>query len=274
MPNIGHTMIVATGPQDSQRALLDHLRRAAPDGVTPTLSGLLAPDPVGDGFTAWIGLTSGEAGVRLSIGLKWDLDALKAAGHIAKRFPALRVAASYATEGALTAFRALGFVDGILAYDAGFEEDLACVVPFGTPAGQVRHVVGFFQRTASRTIAARDHIGTAGLGQLAAQAPLRGGWRRTHRDGPGMTAWLRPATASQPAVVLVALEHGAALLHGVDRHGGYERREDLAWRKATAACPDFDLEAGRAELRRVARVRRQAHIAACPTDPPVDGIPF
>ena len=98
MANYGHTRITATGPQPDRAALLAHVQATARDGLDFTLSGLFAPDIASDDLVRWAGLTATQDTVVLSVGIKWDLDALGLARLLATRFPALRIVGVFVAE--------------------------------------------------------------------------------------------------------------------------------------------------------------------------------
>jgi len=77
MANYGHTRITATGPQPDRAALLAHVQATAGDGLDFTLSGLFAPNVASDDLMRWAELTATEDTVVLSVGIWWDLDALR-----------------------------------------------------------------------------------------------------------------------------------------------------------------------------------------------------
>jgi len=159
----------------------------------------------------WAELTVTGDTVVLSVGIRWELDALGLARLLATRFPALRIAGVFVAEQDLFAFDALAFADGKLVYDAQFIDEFSFAVPGEARHHGVffRHGV-FFERTPDRSQAAREHLSPAALAALAAQrpavAPDGAGRRRTPRDAsptaspvprtPPAAPWSWTATAS------------------------------------------------------------------------------
>lgn len=158
----------------------------------------------------------------LSVGVKWDLDALGLARRLATRFPALRIAGVFVAEQDLLAFDALAFADGKLAYDAQFIDEFSFTVP-----GEARHHGVFFERTPDRSQAAREHLSPAALAGLAVQPPAVPGWRRSEEDAPGYVTYCHPGTADAAGCALVLHGDGLTLLHDLDAYGGYGRAEPL-----------------------------------------------
>ena len=234
MANYGHTRITATGPQPDRAALFAHVQATARDGLDFTLSGLFAPDAASDDLVRWAGLTATQDTVVLSVGIKWDLDALGLACPLAIRFPALRIAGVFVAEQDLFAFDALAFADGKLAYEAQFIDEFSFTVPGEAP----RHGV-FFERTPDRSQAAREHISPAALAALAAQPPAAAGWRRSEEDAPGCVTYCQPATADAAGRALVLHGDGFTLLHDLDAYGGYGRAEPLDPATVGARLPEL-----------------------------------
>jgi len=234
MADYGYTRITATGPLPDRAALLAHVRATARDGFDFTLSGLFAPDPAFDDLVRWAELTATEDTVVLSIGIRWDHDALDIARLLATRFPALRIAGVFVAEQDLFAFNALAFADGKLAYDAHFIDEFSFVVP-----GPARHHSNFFERTADRSQAAREHLTTAALDSLAAQPPAVAGWRRSEEDGPGCVTYCQPGTADTAGCAVVLHGDGLTLLHDLDPYGGYGRAEPLDPATVAARLPEL-----------------------------------
>jgi len=234
MADYGHTRITATGPLPDRAALLAHVRATARDGFDFTLSGLFAPAPAFDDLVRWAELTATEDTVVLSIGIRWDHDALGIARLLATRFPALRIAGVFVAEQDLFAFNALAFADGKLAYDAHFIDEFSFVVP-----GPARYHRNFFERSADRTQAAREHLTTAALDSLAAQPPAVAGWRRSEEDGPGCVTYCKPGTADTAGCAVVLHGDGLTLLHDLDLYGGYGRAEPLDPATFAARLPEL-----------------------------------
>ncbi len=207
MANDGHTRITATGPQPDLAALLAHVRATARDGLDFTLSGLFAPDVASDVLVRRAELTATEETVVLSVGIRWDRDALGLARLLATRFPALRIAGAFVAEQDLFAFHALAFADGKLACDAQFIDEFSFAVP-----GKARHHGAFFERTPDRSQAARAHLSPAALEDLAAQPPALAGWRRSEEDAPGYVTYCQPGTADTAGRALVLHGDGLTLL--------------------------------------------------------------
>lgn len=222
MADYGHTRITATGPQPDRAALLAHVQATARDGLDFTLSGLFAPDVASDDLVRWAELTATGDAVVLSVGIRWDLDALGLARLLATRFPALRIAGVFVAEQDLFAFDALAFADGKLACDAQFIDEFSFTVP-----GEARRHGMFFERTPDRSQAAREHLTTAALDSLAAQPPAVAGWRRSEEDASGCVTYCQPGTADAAGRALVLHGAGLTLLHDLDPYGGYERAEPL-----------------------------------------------
>ena len=234
MANYGHTRITATGPQPDRAALLAHVRATARDDLDFTLSGLFAPDAASDHLVRWAGLTATQDTVVLSVGIKWDLDALGLARLLATRFPALRIAGVFVAEQDLFAFDALAFADGKLAYDAQFIDEFSFMVPGEAP----RHGV-FFERTPDRSQAAREHISPAALAALVAQPPAVAGWHRSEEDAPGYVTYCQPGTAHTAGRTLVLHGDGLTLLHNLDPYGGYGHAEPLDPATVGARLPEL-----------------------------------
>jgi len=240
MSNYGHTRITATGPQPDRAALLAHVRATARDGLDFTLSGLFAPGVASNDLVRWAELTATEDTVVLSVGIRWDLDALGLARLLATRFPALRIAGVFVAEQDLFAFDALAFADGKLAYDAQFIGEFSFAVPGEARHHGVsfRHGV-FFERTPDRSQAAREHLSPAALAGLAAQPPAVAGWRWSEEDAPGCVTYCQPGTADTAGRALVLHGDGLTLLHDLDPYGGYGRAEPLDPATVGARLPEL-----------------------------------
>ena len=155
MPNIGHTLIQATGSPQDLAALAAHVRSTARDGSAFTVSALMHPDPAPDHAVRRTELKVTDTMVSLSIGITYDRDSLGVAARIANRFPTLRIVAVFAAECDQTAFDALCFAKGALAYEAHFDDDNICFpVPASEPDGRRRSPARLFQRTPARSAAA------------------------------------------------------------------------------------------------------------------------
>ncbi len=234
MANYGHTRITATGPQLDRAALLAHVQATACDGFDFTLSCLFAPDVASDDLVRWAELTATEDTVVLSVGIRWDQDALGLARLLATRFPALRIAGTFVAEQDLFAFDALAFADGKLAYDAHFIGEFSFAMP-----GEARHHGVFFERTPDRSKAAREHLSPAALEDLAAQPPAVAGWCRSEEDAPGCLTYCQPGTADTAGRALVLHGDGLTLLHDLDPYGGYGRAEPLDPATVGARLPEL-----------------------------------
>ena len=234
MANYGHTRITATGPQPDRAALLAHVRATARDGLDFTLSGLFAPDAASDALVCWAGLTATEHAVVLSVGVKWDLDALGLARLLAIRFPALRIAGVFVAEQDLFAFDALAFADGKLAYDVQFIDEFSFTVP-----GEAGRRGMFFERTPDRSQAAREHLSPAALAALMAQPPAVAGWRRSEEDAPGCVTYCQSTTDDAAGRALVLHGDGLTLLHDLDAYGGYGQAELLDPATVGARLPEL-----------------------------------
>lgn len=234
MANYGHTRITATGPQPDRAALLAHVQATARDGLDFTMSGLFAPDVASDALVRWAGLTATQDTVVLSIGIKWDLDALGLARLLATRFPVLRIAGVFVAEQDLFAFDALAFTDGKLAYDAQFTDEFSFTV-----SGEARRHGVFFERTPDRSQAAREHLSPAALAALAAQPPAVAGWRRSEEKAPGCVTYCQSATADAAGRALVLHGNGCTLLHDLDAYGGYGHAEPLDPATVGARLPEL-----------------------------------
>lgn len=234
MANYGHTRITATGPQPDRAALLAYVQATARHGFDFTLAGLFAPDAASDALVCWAELTATQDAVILSVGIKWDLDALGLARRLAARFPVLRIAGVFVAEQDLFAFDALAFADGKLAYDAQFIDEFSFTVP-----GEARRHGVFFERTPDRSQAAREHLSPAALAALAAQPPAVAGWRRSEEDAPGCVTYCQSATADAAGRALVLHGGSLTLPHDLDAYGGYARAEPLDPATVGARLPEL-----------------------------------
>jgi len=240
MANVGHTVIEATGAPQDLAALFAHIRATACTSYAFTVSGLLHPDPAPDQYVYWTELSATDRQVSLSIGIKYDLDALAVAGRLAERFPALRVAAFFVAEGDESAFDAMLYVGGRLAYHAHFEDDVCFPLHAAGPDGRCTALVRFFERTPERSAAALDHIDGDALARLGARPAVAGGWRQaTQHDDVDLAVWWQPGTADGAGQALVLDAGGASLLTGVDRWGGYGRKECLDAGAAAQRLPEL-----------------------------------
>jgi len=210
------------------------VQATARDGRDFSLSGLFAPDVASDALVRWAELTTTGDAVVLSVGIKWDLDALGLARLLATRFPALRIAGMFVAEQDLFAFDALAFADGKLAYDAQFTGEFSFTVP-----GEARRHGVFFERTPDRSQAAREHLSPAALATMAAQPPAVAGWRRSEEDAPGYVTYCQPGTADAAGRALVLHGGGLTLLHDLDAYGGYARAEPLDPAVVGARLPEL-----------------------------------
>ena len=287
MPNIGHTLIKATGTPQHLAALAAHVRSTARGGSAFTLSGLMRAEPAPDPAVRWADLTATDTMVSLSIALTYDRDALGVAARIAEDFPALRIVALFAAECDETAFDALGFAAGKLAYQAHFDDDLCFAVPAPGPDGDERRaaLVRLFRRTPDRSAAALDHLDPAPLARLADQPAAAGGWREVAGDGAEVRAWWHPGAADDAGQVLVARDGAFALLTGVDCRGGYAHEEQLEAEAVTRRLPALAVGVARYRREHAAeteqRQREHAadhiaheHVQACPNDQDGIDIPF
>ena len=205
MPNIGHTAIEATGSPQDLAALAAHVRGTARDSSAFTLSGLMHPDPAPDHAIRWAELSATDGMVSLSVGITYDRDALGVAARIAGRFPTLRIAAFFVAECDESAFDALCFAGGKLAYQAHFDDDICFPVSAPGPGGRRASLVRFFQRTPARTRPPSTTSTPRSSPNLQNSLPSRaGGGTPPHtawRSGPGGTRAPRtgPARPWSPA---------------------------------------------------------------------------
>jgi len=237
--NVGHTTIEATSAPQDLAALFGHIRATARGGCAFTLSGLMHPDPVPDQYVYWTELSATDQQVSLSIGLKYDLDALYVAARLAERYPTLRVAAFFVAECDDSAFDAVLHIAGQLAYHAHFDDDICFPLHAIGPNGHRSTLVRFFERTPERSAAAPDHIDGEALAQLGARPAVAGGWRQATQDDLGFTVWWHPGTMDDASQALVLDADGATLLTGVDRWGGYGRKERLDAGAAAHRLPEL-----------------------------------
>ncbi len=239
MPNIGHTAIEATGSPQDLAALAAHVRRTARGSSAFTLSGLMHPDPAPDHAVRWAELSATDAMVAFSVDITYDRDALGVAARIAERFPTLRIAAFFLAECDESAFDALCFAGGKLAYEAHFDDDICFPVSAPGPGGRCASRVRCFQRTLARSTAALDHFDAAVLGQLADRPAVAGGWRDAVADGLEARVWWHPGAVDGTCQALVARDGAFVLLSGMDCHGGYGRKEQLDAEAAARRLPEL-----------------------------------
>ena len=238
MPNIGHTAIQATGSPQDLAALAAHLRGTARGSSAFTLSGLMHPDPAPDHAVRWAELSATDEMVSLAVDITYDRDALGIAARIAQRFPTLRVAALFVAECDESAFDALCFTGGRLAYEAHFDDDICFPVSAPEPGGRRASRVRCFRRTPARSTAALDRFDAAVLAQLADRPAVAGGWRDAAADGLEVRVWWHPDAADETGQALVARDGAFVLLTGMDCHGGYDRKEDLDAEAAARRLPE------------------------------------
>lgn len=239
MSNVGHTTIDATGAPQDLAALFTHIRATACDGYAFTLSGLMHPDPVLNQYVYWTELSATDQQVSLSIGCKYDLDALFVAERLATHFPALRIAAFFMAECDESAFDAVLHVAGQVAYNAHFDNDICFPLQSTGPDGLRSTLVRLFERTPERSAAAADHIDGEALAQLGARPAVAGGWCQATQDDLGFTVWWHSGTTGDANQALVLDADGATLLTGVDHWGGYSRKEHLDAAAAAHRLPDL-----------------------------------
>ncbi len=239
MANVGHTTIEATGAPQDLAALFAHIRVTARGGCAFTLSGLMHPDPAPEQYVYWTELSATDQLVSLSVGLKYDLDALYVAARLAARFPTLRVAAFFVAEGDESAFDAVLHIAGQLAYHAHFDDDICFPLQSTGPNGHRSALVRLFERTPERSAAAPDHMDGEALAQFSAWPAVAGGWRQTTQDDLEFTVWWHPGTVDDASQALVLDADEAALLTGVDRWGGYGRKERLDAGTAALRLPEL-----------------------------------
>jgi len=239
MSNVGHTTIEATGAAQDLAALFTHIRATACDGYAFTLSGLMHPDPAPNQYVYWTELSATDQQVSLSIGCKYDLDALYVAERLATHFPALRIAAFFVAECDESAFDAVLHIAGQLAYHAHFDDDICFPLHATGPDGDRSTLVRLFERTPERTAAAPDHIDGEALAQLGTRPAVAGGWCQATQDDLDFTVWWHPGTMDDANQALVLDAYGANLLTGVDRWGGYGRKERLDAAAAAHRLPEL-----------------------------------
>ncbi len=230
MSNVGHTTIEATGALQDLAALFAHIRATACDGYAFTLSGLMHPDPVPNQYVYWTELSATDQQVSLFIGCKYDLDA---------RFPTLRIAAFFVAEGDESAFDAVLHIAGQLAYHAHFDGDICFPLHATGPDGHRSTLVRLFGRTPERSAAAPDHMDGEALAQLSARPAAAGGWCQATQDDLGFTVWWHSGAVDDASQALVLDADGATLLTGVDRWGGYGRKERLDAGAAAHRLPEL-----------------------------------
>ncbi len=238
MANVGHTTIEATGAPQDLAALFGHIRATARGSCAFTLSGLMHPDPAPDQYVYWTELSATDQQVSLSIGLKYDLDALYVAARLAEHFPTLRVAAFFVAECDESAFDAVLHIAGQLTYHAHFDDDICFPLHATGPNGHRSTLVRLFERTPERSAAAPDHIDGEALAQLSAR-PAAAGWRQATQDDLEFTVWWHPGTMDDASQALVLDADGATLLTGVDHWGGYGRKERLDAGAAAHRLPEL-----------------------------------
>ncbi len=244
MPNIGRTTIEATGSPQNLTALAAHVRGTARGSSAFTLSGLMHPDPAPDHAVRWAELSAADEMVRLSVDITYDRDALGVAARIAERFPMLRVAAFFVAECDESAFDALRFAGGRLAYEAHFDDDIRFPVSARGPGGRCASLVRCFQRTPARSAAAFDHFDPAVLARLADRPAVAGGWRDADAgDGvPQIRTWWHPGATDGTGQALVAQDGAFVLLTGMDRYGGYGGKEHLDAEGVVSRLPELAAE--------------------------------
>lgn len=272
MPNVGHTIVKATGPADSLAALLDHVRSTAQDRFAFTLSPLTHPDPAPDRYLCWAYLEATGERVMLSAGLRYNMDCLFLADRLAQRFPALRVTGYFKAECDEGAFQAIGFENGVLAYQATFEDDAYCVVSLDHGDGRYR-MVRFYERTPERSLAVPDHLDLIDLGGQVEPTAIAGGWRLVTLNHMGPRAFWRERIAGAFGQALVLDADECTVLHDVDAWGGYGRKEQGD--AAVALLPELAGEIERHRLDCAANreaCRRFLEAARLDTYP--DKIPF
>ncbi len=237
--NVGHTTIEATGAPQDLAALFGHIRATARGGCAFTLSGLMHPDPAPDQYVYWTELSATDQQVSLSIGIAYDLAALYVTERLAERFPALRIAAFFVAEGDDSAFDAVLHIGGQLAYHAHFDDDICFPLQSTGPNGHRSTLVRLFERTPQRSAAAPDHIDGEALAQLGTRPAVAGGWCQATRNDLGFTVWWHPSAMDDANRALVLDAYGATLLTGVDRWGGYGRKERLDAAAAAHRLPEL-----------------------------------
>ncbi len=234
MAHYGSTRIEATGPQQDRAALSAHVQATARNGFDFALSDLSASAPASDTLVLWAKLSTTDSKVVLSIGIKWDLDALHLARRLSARFPTLRVVGVFVAECDPLAFRAVASIGDTPIYDAEFPDEFSFRLP-----GMAGQYGSFFERTPDRTKAAREILDPAILDLLVAQLPVFAGWRRSEEDGPGYVTYCQPGTADAAGRALVLHGSGLTLLHGLDGRGGYQRAELLDHATAGKRLPEL-----------------------------------
>lgn len=274
MPNIGHTIIDATGPADSLAALRDHVRSTAQGRFAFTLSPLTHPDPAPDPYLAWADLGATDGCVTLSAGMRHDVDCLFLAERLAQRFPVLRISGYFKAECDEGAFQAVCFEAGVLAYHATFENDVSCAVPFGH-SDKCYQMVWFFERTPDRSLAAPDHFILIDLAGLAQRPTITAsGWRQITADCTGPRVFWRKDVATGFGQALVLNGDKCTVLHNVDDWGGYGRKQQGD--DAVALLPELagEIERHRLECAASREACRRFLEAARFDDPCWDEIPF
>ena len=275
MPNIGHTTIEATGSPQDLAALAAHVRGTARGSSAFTLSALMHPDPAPDHAVCWAELSDTDEMISLSVGLRRDLDSLAVAARLAKRFPTLRIVASFVAECDEFAFDAVGFAKGELAYKAHFDDDIRFLVSARGPGGRCASLVRCFRRTPARSAAAPDHRDALDLGWLADRPVVAGEWRDITAVGLGSArvCW-RPDAADGTGLALVARDGAFVLLTGMDCHGGYGRRKHLDAEGVVSRLPELADQVGRHLREHAADQMACKPLQACPGDLQDFDVPF
>lgn len=272
MPNVGHTIIEATGPADSLAALLDHVRSTAHARFAFTLSPLTHPDPAPDRHLSWAYLEATDERVMLSTGLRYDMDCMVLAERLAQHFPALRITGYFKAGCDEGAFQAVCFDGGVLAYQVTFEDDAYCLVSLDHRDGRFR-MVRFFERTPARSLAVPDHFDLSDLAGHAEPTSAAGGWRLVTADCMGPRVFWREGVAGGFGQALVLDRDECTVLHDVDAWGGYGRKEQGD--AAIALLPELASEIERHRLECAAdREAYRQLVAAARSDPCTDDIPF
>ena len=272
MPNIGRTTIEATGSPQDLAALAAHVRGTARGSSAFTLSGLMHPDPAPDHAVRWAELSATDEMVRLSVDITYDRDALGVAACIAERFPTLRVAAFFVAECDESAFDALCFAGGKLAYEAHFDDDICFPLSAPEPGGCCASRVRLFRRTPARSAAALDHF-YAALAQLAGRPAVAGGWRNA-ADGLEVRVWWHPGAADGTCQALVAHDGAFVLLTGIDCRGGYDRKEQLDAETAIRRLPELTAEVERHLRDHASDQNARKPLQGCPGDLQDFDLPF
>lgn len=272
MPNVGHTIVEATGPADSLAALLDYVRSTAQGRFAFTLSPLTHPDPAPDRHLSWAYLEATGEHIMLSSGLRHDLDCMFLAERLAQRFPALRITGYFKAECDEGAFRTISFEGGVLAYQATFEDDAYCLVSLGHGDERYR-MVRFFERTPARSRAAPDHFDLIDLAGSAESTTATAGWRLVTTDRMGPRVFWREGVEGGFGQALVLDGDECTVLHDVDAWGGYGRKQQGD--DAVALLPELAGEVERHRRERAAdREACRQLAAAARLDPYSDDIPF